>query len=62
MEIQHTMDSPILLKLVPKTPLDIFENGIRAESFLNMGIPHRVEQNGTLVLNIDPNWRDFTDH
>lgn len=61
MKIEHTTDSPILLKLIPETPIDAFTNGERAQSFSAMGIPHKVEDGGIIVLNIDPDWPDWDD-
>ena len=60
--VKHTTDSPILLKLVPEKPMDIFENGLRSGSFKRMKIPHKVKEDGTLLINIDPDWKDFTEH
>ena len=62
MKVEHTSDSPILLKLIPETPLEAFKNGTMATKFSNMKIPHKVKDDATLVLNIDPNWSDFTEH
>jgi len=62
MKIERTTDSPILLKLIPETPLDAFKNGVMARSFSNIDIEYRVKKDGTLVVNIDPSWKDFTEH
>ncbi len=61
MKIEHTIDSPILLKLIPETSKEIFENGERSASFRQMGIPHIVEDDGSLIFNIDPAWKDFAE-
>jgi hypothetical protein len=61
MIINHTVDSPILIKLTPESLKEAFENGQRAESMKRMNIPHRVESDGSLVLNIDPVWKDFAE-
>jgi len=57
MKIKHTVDSPILLKFIPETPTEAFENGRRKASMEQMGIPHRTEEGGILIFNIDPGWR-----
>jgi len=62
MKVEHTSDSPILLKLIPETPLEAFENGIMAIKLLNMKIPQKVKDDATLLLNIDPTWSGFTEH
>lgn len=63
MKIQHTSDSPILLKLTPNNPAEILENQERAKSFRQMKILHRLKDNGVLLVNIDPcGWVDFTEH
>jgi len=61
MKIKHTNDSPILLKIIPESPLEAFKNGAMAKSLKNMKIDHRVKGDGTLVLNIDPDWKAFTE-
>ena len=61
MKIEHTIDSPILIKLIPETSQEIFENGERSASFTRMGIPYRSEEGGALILNIDPHWKDFAE-
>ena len=61
MKIKRTQDSPILLKLVPETPLETIANGERSAAFKNMKIDHRIENDGSLIVNIDPAWKDFAD-
>ena len=61
MKVKHTVDSPILLKLTPETPTEAFENGERSMSMKDMKIPHGVEEDGSLIFNIDPAWKDFAD-
>ena len=61
MKVMHTIDSPILLKLIPESFAEAYENGKRAHSLEGMKIPHRVEDNGALILNIDPACKDFAD-
>jgi len=63
MKVQHTVDSPILLKLIPEKPVEIMENQERAKSFRQMKILHRLKDNGVLLVNIDPcGWKDFTEY
>lgn len=61
MIVKHTIDSPILLKLKPESHKEAFENGKRAQSMYGMKIPHRVEEDGSLIFNIDPAWKDFAE-
>ncbi len=61
MEIKHTIDSPILLKLIPETIEETFKNGERSASLKRMDIPHRVDDDGAIILNIDPTWKDFAE-
>lgn len=61
MEIKRTQDSPILLRLIPETPLEIIANGRRSFAFRQMKIDHRIGKDGSLILNIDPAWKDFAD-
>jgi len=52
-------DSKFCSKFIPEKPMDVFENGLRSGSFKRMKIPHKVKGDGTLILNIDPNWKDY---
>ena len=61
MKVKHTIDSPILLKLIPETPKETIANGERSASFRRMDIDHRVGDDGSLILNIDLDWEDFAE-
>lgn len=63
MKIEITEDSPILLKLVPETSDDYFNNGVLSSNLTRMKIDFRVKDVWTLVFNIDPNYHtDFMEH
>jgi len=63
MKVEHTENSPILLKIIPETQLEVFKNGAMSESLSRMEIPHRFKKDGTLLVNVDPaGWKDFDEH
>jgi len=63
MKLEITEDSPILLKLIPETQLEIFQNGHLHARLQRMKVDYRTTDKGTLIFNIDPNYPDdFTDH
>lgn len=63
MKIELTEDSPILLKIIPETSQEVFSNGIITGKLIKMKIVHKIKENGTILLNIDPDgWKDFTEH
>ena len=53
MRIEHTPNPPILLKLIPETPLDGFRNEKLSVSLSKLEIEHKIEGSGTVVLSIN---------
>lgn len=62
MKIEFTEDSPILIKLIPETPLEAFKNN-NIFSKLNKNKRVKLKKNNTLLINIDQcGWSDFKEH
>lgn len=63
MKVTITEDNPILLRLIPETQLEVFTNGSLSSRLEKMKLDFIIEDEGTLVFNIDPSCpNDFTDH
>lgn len=60
MRIELTNDSPVLIKIIPEDQNESFNNGRLSQRLNTMGIKHICqENNGALLINIDPYWKDF---
>jgi len=60
MIINHTVDSPILIRLIPETPKEIIDNAKRSVSLDSKHC--KLKDSGILLINVDENWHDFKEH
>jgi len=60
MKINHTHDSPVLLRLIPENEIDIIHNARRFSDLKCKRI--YLKGNGTLLINIDDTWPNFKEH